>query len=266
MTEEKRTKYNEGAKLRMRRYRERKKSQNNNCKMRTRSEKEKLREVWRLAKRRQREKLTAQGLRRYNEKRRNWYKKNKAKKALKFESPKKNIESQLDASIHMATPNTKDRLEGKGFILSPRSMKCAATDKKIVLSLKEKLKELKSNRSKIGRQKYQIFVKNIAHKSYKDTQMRKRLEIKHHFWEWATNAMFEEELPRSDSMDEKLKEKITSYYYNNSDNLPCKSTVINQQQKCVLNRTVKDLHKIYLAESGHKVSLNAFRKLRPLNC
>ena len=137
MTEEKRAKYNEGAKFGMRGYRERKKSQNNNSKMRTRSEKEKLGEVWRLAKRRQREKLTAQVLRRYNEKRKNWYKKNKAKKALKFESPKKNIESQLDASIHMATPNTKDRLEGKGFILSPRSMKCAATDKKIVLSLKE---------------------------------------------------------------------------------------------------------------------------------
>ena len=68
-------------------------------------------------------------------------------------------------------------------------------------------------------------------------------------------------------MDDKIKSEIQKVYYEESECLPCKTTVDKTgQQNVILNKTIRELHQDFIHNGSRKVSLNAFRQLRPSNC
>ena len=62
---------------------------------------------------------------------------------------------------------------------------------------------------------------------------------------------------RCDGMPQDQKEEIAKFYIDNSEELPCKSSVnSNDIQKGVLNKTLYKLHSDFVKTSGKTISLN----------
>ena len=72
---------------------------------------------------------------------------------------------------------------------------------------------------------------------------------------------------RIDKIPDEIKTKVSNFYQNSGDVLPCQASVSikTQKQKILLSKTTAELHKDF-CDQGNKVSLSVFRKLRPKEC
>ena len=271
--EEKKEKYNEQAKLRMRKYRQKRKSQIH--KRLTRKDRESLRSKWRLAKQKQRANMSEQQMKIVNERRR-LYRREAIKRKLNFESldqpdsKKRRLRGEeLYQNIVEATPKTIKTLKNEGLIVTPKSIKQAECDKDLRSNLRQSIAALREKRTKKSRQKQKIIVEAAARKAHRNTMMRESLNVHQHFWNWATNCDVEYYAStRCDSLPETEKDSIESFFRSNAEMLPCKRTITKDDiQKVILTKTVKELYHEYCSnQKDRKVSYSQFKKSRPNYC
>ena len=183
----------EKAKLRMREMRKRQKSESIKAgasKITTRKERVKLRERWRENKKAHRIRMTPQAKRREREQRRELYHRKKASTTAETIKTADSIEAILE----QLTPRRKKDLKDKGILLTPNSKSKNRTNEKVVKSLRDVLVKQRKNKSKQGRQKYNMIVGAIARKNLKDSQMQHALGVQWHSWMLASQ-LHSESLP-----------------------------------------------------------------------
>lgn len=259
--------YKEKARLRMANLRDRRKHEP--VKRLTRKDADERREKWRRDKAKSRARMSTQAKLRELENRRLRYAQNKVKRRLNFfeipKTPGKTAEVILD-NLQNSTPISKEVLKDKGIIFTPRSKKQAAEDRRIVMMLREHLKNVRKNKSRQGRTEYRSLVRALSQKSVKDIYVRDRLEVRAKFWRWATqydDSEEDREFSRCDGLTEEELKDVEEAYMTNSDELSVKSTVVGDHQKFVLNKTLRELHSDYNKTASRKLSLSHFSKLKP---
>ena len=211
MTEEQRTRYNEAARIRMQRLREKKKVE---CK--TRSHKKVTaaqRQKWKEEKRAQRDKMTDLQKEEKRQKRREAYHLMKLKKGqnVTFDPNPSEFADQICNIILNASPRKKNALRKNGVSWGPATK----LGKTTLSLLNNHMKMLKGDRKSSSRQKMRNLVQSISG-GEEDEKLRKWLNVRYATWTKYSSSSSDERKTRSDHVSEKLSAKVQQFYSKNA--------------------------------------------------
>ena len=251
MSGEARERYNEKARIRMKRLREKKKEVKEKPQL-TEKQILKRRQQWRHQKHKQRQNETPE-----------------TKAAKKRKSLMKALSSLSPAEfltiVQTVTPSKKAAMDRRGFITSPRSIHKCRLHRSISDSLRVKIKKLLPKRDKDSAIKKKILTMHLT-KSSNSTEISYELGMK---WEtWQRYSHISEELDyiglcsrkqRMDAFQKEMVDEVETFYENRSITLPLRRFA----NKSVLADSVVTLHKEFNTNRINPVSLSKFSKLRP---
>jgi hypothetical protein len=253
MNEHQKERYKEKARIRMRRYRERKKFES--PKRMSPAEKKKLRAQWREAKQKQRANLTPV---------------RKTILAQKDLQRKMNAltPTQMKEMLLNTTPRKITYLKDEGLWNSPRSGKKVQACRSLTESFKMHLSILRKRQDTDARAKCK-FLGTLARKARLASKVREQLNIHFGTWQtWHKYSMVSEEASlfelqnrkqRSDTLKEELKAQVVNFFTSKSVPIPSK----RYASKSVLSDTTGRLHKDFVGENKKRISFSSFKKLRP---
>jgi hypothetical protein len=227
------------------------------------------REMWRLKKQIQRGKITPEQKQKVLDKRKEAY----VKKLLSMgKLPKKaympivipgtptKYADLVQKLIEKATPRKRAILEKRGIVES-KKRKLA---KKMMKKVQKRLAVLRKSRNIDDRKEMRMIVHLMNPKKKKAVaHMRKNLNVRWETWRKYSTLSCDRKA-RKDKIQEDTKHQSHALYIKNATMLPYKKTVTKAGQKGVLTKCTRSLHKEFNAlPSSHRLSLSAFRKLRP---
>lgn len=241
MTDEKRERCRELARKRMKKLRQKRK-EDGIVVERSGSEMLKLREQWRMEKRKQR------------------LKHGKRTPELKAKEATKKLQRQIDKLSPIAfayvikntTPRKLRFLKKTGITSSPNTKRKTRMARKTVWKLKQQMSSLRNVKNKKSRDKLRILASVCAQNYVLNSRTFKKY----------TQMSTEDELQRKtrcDSLPDSLKKEIEEFYKDMSRALPDK----RRAGKSVLTDTLKHLHKEYAGSRKKKVCLSTFTRLKP---
>jgi hypothetical protein len=255
MTDTQKDRYREQARIRMKRYRERKKDVTSQKKS-TPAEKKRLRTQWRDAKRKQRANLTPEH---------------------KAELSKLNLQRKINALtpeefkdlLLTTTPRKIAYLKEEHLLNSPKTVKKMKVSRSLADSFEKGWSVLKNKKDNDSRAKRKILgaIVQKASKACEASKIRAYLNVRSETWQMFGSVSEEASLldlkcrkERSDTLRKELKTQVFKFYSTKSIPLPDK----RHAAKSVLTGTTNRLHKDFITENqGQSISLASFKKLRP---
>ena len=272
MTPEQKSKYNQAAKARMKKLRERRKTETFS-KPKTRSEllieeevKKTLRMKWREQKQRRMENMTNEDKVMHRSKRRKAYQKKKMKEGRISnmtvpQSPKSFADFIEEIIVINSTPRKKNELLKRGIIQSPDTRRNNKVQQAIGLNCRRQLQMLKGAQDKSSRHFTKNILRTVSGESDElKTDIQKYLGVRSQTWDKYTKVR---DLAKS-RKPTKAEEEIINYYETCSVILPTKKTVNRHKiQKKVLEYSTKRLHSKFFQATNIPVSITHFRKLKP---
>ncbi|XP_064649611.1 uncharacterized protein LOC135501423 [Lineus longissimus] len=287
LSDEQRKQYNAKAAERMRRYRERKKENINPQKRMTRAEiqsseekKTKQREYWRLKKQEYRASLTGQAKRRRREKERAQREPEQGEVVSSHVSPDEESDEdfQTDCArrkaisrvkqcmpktpkkwikvigglVRKMSPRKQKHAENHGFVNNPDNTVHAEIGINISKEV-DKLKKKRDRKSLAVRRRLVLAMPRRAN-SVKWSKLVNR-----------QSDMRDEQMKTSRSLSDSLKGTIQEFYEENATVLPCQKRITKKLKKARsgLSFTTHRLHQKFVKQTGKKVGITSFRKLRP---